>query len=82
MDLAGISRENFTAYREKQWIWCLKFPELLVRGGRTVSVGEKRRKSEHPWSSRVSRDTTEMRAMVMTNIHGFSSFGLTASKNL
>lgn len=60
----------------------LKFHELLVREGRTMSAGEERRKSEHPWSSRVSRDTTEMRAMVMTNIRGFSSFGLTASKNL
>lgn len=47
-----------------------------------MSAGEERRRSEHPRSTRVSRDTTEMRAVVMTNIGGFSSFGLTASKNL
>lgn len=82
MDLAGLSRENFTAYQQKQWFWCLKFHELLVREGRTVSAGEERRKSKHPRSTSVSRSTTEMRAMVMTNIRGCSSFGLTASKNL
>ena len=86
-DVVGLSRENFTAYQEKQWFWCLKFHVLLVKEGRTVSAhtphraGGERRKSEHPRGTTMSRATAEMRAVVMTYVRGFSSFGLTASKN-
>lgn len=86
-DFAGLSRENFTAYREKQWFWCLKFGVLLVKDGRMVSAhpghraGGERKKSEQPKGTATSTATAEKRAVVMTSVHGFSSFSLTASKN-
>lgn len=86
-DVAGLSRENFTAYQEKQWFWGLKFHVLPVKGGRTVSAhpahgaGRERRKTSIPGTPQQSKATAETRAVEMTYIDGFSSFDLTASKN-
>lgn len=60
---------------------------LLVKEGRMASAhpvqggGGERRKREHPGGITMSRATAETRAVVMTYIRGFSSFGLTASKD-
>lgn len=73
-DIAGLPRENYTAYQEKQWVCCLKFRVLLAKEGRMVSAhpahraGQQSRKSEHPRATTMSRATTERRAVVMTYI--------------
>lgn len=57
---------------EISWAAGQRREDCVIGGGGKVSIP----------GAAESRDTTEMRAMMMTNIHGFSSFGLTASKNL